>query len=179
MPREPREQYVLQLLRKNWQTDHPFGLTPKLSFGWFDEDQNQPQVTTGLPLPDEGPINGGQTGFSSIDPSGGSPNQTIGGTSQVHCWARYQDLRDDSNVTTNNPREYLSGSAADDGTVSGGVVAEIERILDNNAVSAANPVTGNTPVQSISMGNASMAREPDERGLIHYVVELIYWYGPD
>lgn len=172
MAREPREQLVLDLLQQNWQTDHPFGLTPKISYGWFNEDQETTQVTIGQP--DEGPIGGGETGFDGIDTTGGSPHQTRGGTVEAHCWARHGDL---GNATTSNPREYLTGSAASDGTVSGGVIEEIYDIAQANAVRPVNPVTGNTPVQLLSAGTAAPAPEPDTRGLFHFVVPLNYIYS--
>lgn len=175
MPREPREQHVRDLLKDKWQNDHPFGLTPKISYGWFDADQGQPQVT--IRQPDEGPVDGGRTGYSGIDPTGGGPTQTISGVVEVHVWARYSDLKSSSSATTDFPRKYITGEAdTSTGTVSGGVLEEIYRIVRNNPT-AANPKTGNQPMRVIAAGDATKAPEPDEEGLEHYVVPIRYVYG--
>lgn len=172
MVREPREQLVLDFLEDRWTAANTFGETPHISFGWFDDPPSKPYIC--VLQPEEGPIGGGETGFDGMDPNLGSPHQTIRGTVPVHVFATNREL---DNASTDNPREYLTGSASrTDGSVSGGAIGEIYRIVRNNAVDPTNPKTGNTPVQLLSAGDAAPAPEEDETGVFHYLAPINYIY---
>lgn len=161
MVREPREELVRDLLREYWAPSNTYDLTPSIIFGWFDEkDEGQPYVTIGQP--DEVPINGGDTGYSAIDPGGGSPHQTIDGVVQCHIWTGSDDL---GGATTSHQRDY--NSAATD---------EIKRIVKANANRPTNPQTGNQPVQEIAPGRSRQIEEPDKRGVFHHRRDVGYTY---
>jgi hypothetical protein len=172
--REPREQLVLDILRGNWDNTNTFGLTPKISYGWF-EGVDQPQVT--IQQPSEGPINGGNTGYSAIDGSDGTLHQDISGSVDLHIWCAFDEL--DSTSAT-HPRQYITGDAdRTDGSVNLGVLGEIERIVRENAYNPTNPETNNNPVWSMAPGDGNQAPEPDEQGLFHYIkpVQFVYNTG--
>lgn len=149
MAKEPREQFVLQLLEGNWSASNTFDLVPSLLYASRDEPDS-PHVT--FEQPDEGPIGGGATGFSHIHGDGTGPGQTIGGTVTVHAFANDSNLEANSTVTTGSAAEYLTGNAQNDGTVEGGVVEEIYRIIDDNNDLPTNPTTGNQPVNLLWRG---------------------------
>lgn len=169
---EPREQLVVDLLTGKWTASNTFGLTPSIIYASRDEP-GTPHVT--VEMPDEGPIGGGDTGFDGIDPGGGSPHQTIAGTVTVHAFADDNEL---SGASTGSAAVYLTGSAANDGTVSGGVIEEIYRIVRNNGVKPSNPTTGNTPVELLSAGTFTPGPTDDDTKQ-HYVGSLnyLYWTG--
>lgn len=169
---EPREQFVLQLLEGNWNDSNTFSETPTLIYGHRDTPPTKPYIA--VMQPDEGPIGGGNTGFDGIDPTGGAPHQTISGTVPVHLFASDDEL---SGATTSAAKVWLTGSAADNGTVSGGAIEEVYRIVRANAVRPSNPTTGNKPVELLSASAFSPVPEPDEPGTYHYVGNLnyIYW----
>lgn len=174
MAREPREQLVVDLLSDGTagiQASNVFGLKPSVIYASRDEPDS-PHVT--VEQPDEGPINGGQTGFSHMAGSG-TPGQTISGTVTVHAYA---DDRQLSSASTGSAAVYLTGSAANDGTVSGGVVEEIMRVLDDNRVRPSNPTTGNTPVELLSIGSF-FPGPTDEPTQAHYVGTIFYIYHRD
>lgn len=173
MVREPREQFVLDLLDDGWPADTPFGVTPHISYGGYDSDKDTPQVTVGQP--EEGPTGGGETGYDGIDGAGGQPHQTIVGLVPVDLWASINDL---DSATTSNPREYLTGSAdRSTGTVTGGAIEELYDIVEANASRPTNPKTGNVPLDVISHGQAAPVPEPDTRGLYHYLVPINFVYS--
>ncbi len=159
------EKLVLDILQEEWSSTLTYDLTPNITFGWFDEDKEIPQVT--IRQPDEEPINGGETGFSGIYPADGSPTQRITGTIGVHIWCRPDDL---DSATTRNPRQYNQA-------VTNGIQ---EIIKDGYQDSPASPRTGETPVNYLSYGGKTPAPEPDDtiKMLRHYVVTLNYGYGP-
>lgn len=161
MAREPREELVRDLLRDQWDATNTYGLTPSIIFGWFDDKPDgQPAVT--IRQGAEGPTDGGQTGYSSIDPSGGSPNQTTVGVVQCHIWTGRDDL---DGASTSHQRLYNQR-----------VSEEIRRIVKANADQPTNPDTGNQPVQSIAPGESTPEAEPDKRGVFHHRRDVNYWY---
>lgn len=173
MTREPREQLLIDLLRDEWNTDNTFTLQPDISYGWYDEEKGTPQVT--IPQPDEGPISGGDTGYSGITPDGTGPNQTISGTLDVSCWCAFDEL---DNASTEYPQEYLAGSAdRTTGDVTLGVVEEIKRIVRENAVRPTNPKTSNQPVRVIAPGDGTQVEEPDTQGLFRYDIPISFVYS--
>jgi len=163
MAREPRERLVLELLKDDWGNGDvdDFGITPKISFGWFEEDVDQPQVTVGQP--EESPVDGGQTGYSHIS-ADGDPGQTVGGTIDVHVWSSTEDL-DAQNASTSNPREFNERACE-----------EVQRIVSANAASPTNPATGNDPVSSIAYDGRQPVPEPDRDDVFHYVAIVQYGY---
>lgn len=178
MAREPREQLVVDLLSdgtEGIQASNVFDLKPSVIYASQD-GPDSPHIT--VEQPDEGPTGGGTTGFDGMDAGGGSPHQTIVGTVTVHAFADDQDLDANATVTTDRAAVYLTGSAAGDGTVSGGVIEEIYRIVRANAVRPQNPTTGNTPVELLSAGTFSPG-PTDEPTQMHYVGQLnyVYWTG--
>lgn len=171
--REPREQLILDLLRFNWDNTNTYDLTPTINYGWFDAETDQPQIT--IPQPDEGPINGGSTGYSAIDPSGGNPHQTISGTIDIDFWAEPDDL---DGATTDFPKQYLGGDAdRDTGDITLGAIEEAKRIIRENSQQPTNPETGNQPVRTIAPGDATPVPEPDDQYLVHHTLPIIYIYG--
>lgn len=157
--REPREDLVLQLLQADWNKSNTFGQTPKITFGWFNEDAGNAQVT--VAQPEESPIDAGDTGYSHIS-ADGNPGQTIGGTIQVHVWSRKEDL---SGASTDNPRQYNERCCE-----------EIKRIAGANAVSPTNPDTGNQPVDSLAYDGRVPVPEPDRPSVFHYRATVRYGY---
>lgn len=173
MAREPPKQLVRDLLRDGMQASNSFGLKPTIKYGWFDDDPNTPHVY--VREGDENTFGGGETGYAAMDGAGGSPHREVSGTVELHAFATFGHL---SNASTGAPQEYLWGSAANDGTVSGGVVAEIERVIDDNAVRPANPTTGNTPVRLIAVASSTPVEESDDVGpTFHHVVDVDYILG--
>lgn len=174
MAREPREQFVVDLLTDQWVAGNTFSLTPSIIYASVDEPSS-PHVT--VEMSDEGPVNGGVTGFSHMAGSG-TPGQTISGTVTLHAVADDAVLEANGTVTTDSAAVYLTGSAASDGTVSGGVIEEVYRIVDANRVRPANPTTGNTPVELLSIGtfNPGPTDGPTKQ---HYVGQLFYLYHRD
>lgn len=163
MSREPAEKLVLDLLTEYWDSGNSYGLTPKITYGWFNEAPDVPQVT--VPQADESTANGGETGYSGIDPSTGDPTQTYSGTVTAHVWSRKDDL---DTAGTNNPRQY-NGQAAE----------EIRRIAKDNANKPTNPKTGNTPVDTLAyLGKTPGPDEDDVPAVFHYVVTVGYTLGP-
>ena len=159
---EPPERLVLDILQVEWDNTNSYDLTPKISFGWFDESSGIPQVT--ISQPDESPSDGGNTGFSGISVDG--PTQRFTGTIEVNVWCRPSDLE---NANTVNPRQYNQAAAM-----------EIQRIIGNNNDRPENPRTGNMPVNFLSYAGKTPVPEPDDtiKMLRHYNVVVSYGYGP-
>lgn len=161
MPREAREDLVLELLKDAWNASNTFGVTPKISFGWFREDVPQPQVTVGQP--EESPVDGGETGYSHIS-ADGNPGQTIGGTVDVHVWST-PDKLEAQGASTNNPRQYNERCCE-----------EVQRIVGENASTPTNPSTGNEPVSSLAYDGRQPVPEPDHDDRYHYIATVQYGY---
>lgn len=170
MGRQPREWLVLNLLESNWTSGNTFGLVPDISFGWWNDDKGQPQVL--IQSPDEGPTGGGTTGYSAIDPSGGSPIQTVDGVISIHCFARSRDL---GSASTDHAAQYLDGDK--DGS-NHGVTEEITDIVQNNADQPTDPDTGNTPVRVLAPGQVRRGPTQEDVGdrVVHRIVEVGYLF---
>lgn len=166
MTREPREDLVLELLKANWDATNTFGVTPKLTFGQFDDSQNTPQVT--VDQPEESPVDGGQTGYSSMKADGSGPSKTMGGSLLIHAFATAAQLKA-QNADTTNPRQYNER-----------VLEEAERILDANAVNPTNPDTGAQPVNYLTFEGRGAPSVDDDRQppVYHYPATAGYGYGP-
>lgn len=163
MSREAPEKLVLDLLTSEWNSANTFGLTPRITYGWFDEDGDIPQVT--VPQADESVAGGGETGYSGIDPSTGEGTQHYSGEVTVHVWSRGDDL---STADTSHPRQYNSEASE-----------EIRRIAKANDDKPKNPKTGNTPVGTLAYLGKTPAPDDDEmRTVFHYAVRLGYTVGP-
>lgn len=163
--REPREELIVELLKNNWNAPDTFDLTPKISYGWFEEDQSKPQVT--VPLPEEGPIDGGDTGYASMSGDGSGPSQQIGGESMVHLWARATDVTG-ATGSGQNPRRWLSYARE-----------MVYSIIRDNANQPSNPSSGNQPVNYVSCGEALPAHDADRSPTVfHLVVPVMFGYGP-
>lgn len=167
MPREPREQLVVDLLTNDWNASNTHGLTPSVIYAEPDESPDTAYVA--VEQYSEGPIGGGETGFDGIDPTGGSPHQTISGSVPVHLYADDTEL---SGASTGSAKVYLTGSGS-----TGGAVDEVQRIIRANAVSPTNPSTSNTPVDIISPTTFNRVPEPDEPTTAHYAGEVLYLYS--
>lgn len=160
-PRELREQLVLDLLQNKWTKANTYDLTPKITFGWYDQkDDGTPLLA--IQEAREGPAGGGRTGYDSMDPTGAGPEQTMTGTVDCHVFTHFDDL---GSATTAHPRPY-----------NGSVTDEVARIARVNAVNPTNPNTGNEPVREISAGQAEPVPEPDEHLLFHRKVPVAYLY---
>lgn len=163
---EPRERLIRDLLADAWTPGNSFGITPHITFGWFDEDKSKPQIT--VRQPEEGPVDGGETGYSSMSGDGSGPSQTIGGDCQVHLWARTSDVETANDAAGENPRNWLSYAKE-----------EVYDIIRSNAVDPTNPSTGEEPVNFISPGETFPAHD-DERTktVYHLVIPVNFGYGP-
>lgn len=159
-PRELREQLILDLLQDKWDNSNTYGLTPNITFGWYDKKTDGTPLLA-IPEADEGPSGGGETGYDSIDGSGGGPKQTKDGGVNCHVWTHRDDL---GSASTNHQRQYNSA-----------VTEEIERIAADNAVRPTNPRTGNQPVRLIAAGEARPVEE-DEHALFHRVQRVNFRY---
>lgn len=170
MGRQPREYLVLHLLEANWDNSDTFGLTPDISFGWWNENKGQPQCL--IQTPDEGPTDGGTTGYSAIDPGGGTPIQRIDGVITIHCWARSRDL---GNASTDHAAQYLDGDT--DGS-NHGVTEEITDIIQTNASQPTDPTTGNQPVEVLAPRTVQQGPTQDDVGdrVVHRLVEVGYQF---
>lgn len=162
----------MDLLQQNWNSSNTFSETPSIIYAEWDNPPSKPYVN--VEQPTEGPINGGDTGFDGIDPSGNSPHQTISGTVPIHLFASNTEL---DNATTDNARKYLTGIAESDGTINGGAVEEVYRIVRNNSVNPTNPKTGNNPIDLLSASSFNKVPEPDEPQTFHYAGEIQYIYS--
>lgn len=170
MTRQPREELVLNLLQTGWDDSNTFGLTPSITYGWFDEDATNAQLTVGQP--EESPVNGGQTGFSGITPDGSGPSQEFDGVVLCHAWTRNADLDavPDSQSFGRHPRGYNAY-----------VAEEVRRVIGNHESRPTDPRTGNEPVQYLSFGGSRPADEPDSgrtKPVWHLVIAVGYGYGP-
>lgn len=77
---------VRKYLRAEWNAANTHGIAPDFRLGWLSDTAGDPVVT--ITEPDESPVSGGDTGFSGMDPQGGGPTQTIGGTVWADSWVR-------------------------------------------------------------------------------------------
>jgi len=161
MPREPREQLLLHLLRDNWDASNTLGVTPDISFGWFRDEADQPQAAVGQP--EESPLGGGETGYSHISPDG-RPGQTLAGTIDIHVWSTPQRL-EAQGASTNNPRQFNERCCE-----------EIQRIISNHASRPVNPDSGNQPVDVLAYDGRAPAPEPDYDDRFHYIATAAYGY---
>lgn len=89
--------WLMTTFEQNWQADNTSGITPAINTGWYDQSVDAPQVS--IPDANEDPSHGGQTGFSGIPQTGGTPIQNLIGESHVHVWSHRGDS---ANV---NPKE--------------------------------------------------------------------------
>lgn len=119
------EVIIKHCLRNQWGQTHVNGVTPRIHFGWLDQEYDEPEVT--ISEPNESPTNAGNTGYAGIDPTGGPPHVDTLGTVRVNSWC---DRPRAENVTpagesSHNPRQlvYLMGR-------------EIQRIVQQNALGA-------------------------------------------
>lgn len=164
--REPREKLVLDLLQDQWDSTKTYGITPSITYGWFNEDKSVPQVT--VPQPEEGPVNGGQTGYASMSGDGSGPSQQIAGACIVHLWARSDDVSGANAAAGENPRNWLSYA-----------LEMLHKILDDNAVRPTNPSTGEQPVEYVSYGEPAPAHDTNRTPTVyHLVVPVNFGYGP-
>ena len=176
--REPPKQLVRDLLRQNWDNSNTFSITPNVKYGWFDTYDDPAYVI--VRQPDENPLGGGETNFSYM--TSGGPGREVDGTIAVHAFASNVALRDNGTATTNYGSEFLWGAdASNDGTLNDhGAVKEIERIIGNNEVRPANPITGNTPVRFLSIGSSTLVDESGEAGgEFHHSIDIGYIYSSD
>lgn len=169
MAREPRNQLIVDLLTDKWDASNTHGLTPSIIYASQDEPDT-PHVT--VEAYDEGPINGGETSFSHMDGDGGGPGQTISGTVPIHAFAEDGQL---SGASTSSADVYLEGSGQSGGTVDGGVVDEIRRIIGLDPTNPTNPVTGNQPVEILATTTFTPG-PTDEPDQAHYVGAALYIY---
>lgn len=167
MVRQPRDTLVRNLLREYWDPTVTFGVTPDISFGWYDDAKDQPQVC--IRSSEEGPINGGQTGYSAINATGGSPNQSIDGVINTHVFVDFGHL---NGASTDFPRVLCVGDETNRG-----INGEIRSIIRDNASSPEDPYTGNRPVNVISPGEA-IEVPPEDPGTeeVHFRVSIGYGY---
>lgn len=148
------------LLRDEWDASATFGVTPDISHGWYDDSKDQPQIT--IQSPSSNAINGGTTGYDAIDPSGGSPHQTVSGTLPVHCWASYRDV---SSSGAGSGAQYLDGDTNNDG-----VIDEIRRIVTANASGPVDPQTNDQPADHLGVVATAVAEEQDPGSRVAHVV---------
>lgn len=162
MPREAREVLVKDLLQDAWDQSNTYGLTPNISFGWFDADTLVPDVA--VAQASENPAGGGDTGFRGMKPDGsGDGTQYIIGTVPVHVFCRNEEL---DSASTQNARQF--NAAAMD---------EVQRIIGNNNENPQNPSTNNRPVDSLAYDGRNPAPEPDDVPMVdHYVATVRYTY---
>jgi hypothetical protein len=159
--REPRERLIVDLLQDGWNRSNTFGQTPHISFGWFDDSKDRPQVT--VRQADEGPVYPGTDPFDAITPDGsGDLHQTVTGQVVAHCWAEARKL---GSASTSNPRQYLAAASE-----------EINRIIGTNQITPTNPSTGNQPVESLAAGAGNPVPEPDHSARFHYRKPIAHRY---
>lgn len=166
MVREPREQLVVDLLTNKWNSSNTHGLTPSIIYAEPDESPDKPYVA--VEQYNQGPINGGETGYDGINGATGNLHQTISGTVPVHLYADDTEL---SGASTGSAKVYLTGSGS-----TGGAVDEVRRIVKGNAVSPTNPSTSNQPVDLLAPTGFNRVPEPDEPTTAHYAGEVLFIY---
>lgn len=161
MTRELREQLVLDLLQDAWTPANTAGVTPNITFGWYDQkEEGTPLLTVGES--EESPSGGGATGYDSMDGAGGGPEQTMDGSVPVNVWTHRGDL---DSASTSSQREY-----------NGLAVEEVARIVRANAVRPTNPRTGEQPVRLIGVGVAQAVPEPNEHAVYRKQIPVPYRY---
>lgn len=165
---QPRDTLVLNLLQQNWNPANTFGLTPDISYGWYDESAGQPQLTIGsedeTPGPESGP-----TGYDTMTPLGEPPNQSFTGTIDIHCWGRNEDL---SGASTGYAQQYFQGDGDNLGARE-----ELRRIIRENGRAPVDPVTGNRPVNLIGpLGGREVPEDDPGSRVIHYIEQIGYGY---
>lgn len=167
MVRQPRDTLVRNLLREYWNPSTTFDITPDISFGWYDDGKDQPQVC--IRSTDEGPTDGGETGYSAINATGGPHNQSMSGAIPVHIFADVGKL---DGASTQFPRVLCLGDETNRG-----LIEEVKSIIREYGSSPVDPVTGNRPVNVIAPGPAVEA--PSEKPgseEVHFQLTIEYGY---
>jgi len=162
MPEEAPEVLVHDLLddASGWDSTNTYDFKPDIHYGWFDEDNENPEVTVGQA--EDSVVNGGDTGYSSLNQNG-EPGQDFAGTVEVNVWARRLDM---SGPSTGNPRVFNYAATE-----------EIRRIIKNNADTPLNPVTGNQPVESIAwLSREAFVEDERRKTVFRYLVTIGYTY---
>lgn len=162
------EVIIKNLIRDAWTAANlDPALTPHIHHGWLESEQDGYYEVT-VSNPDESPINGGDTGYSGVDPTGAGPTQRIGGTVNVNVWAQRGRTGEDG-VTEGNPRKvaYM-------------MKAEVERILHEVGFDGVVPDGAGGQVETdlnfIAPQGATRLVEPDEEPTM-YRYEVLAGYG--
>jgi len=75
---------IKNLLRDEWATANTSNIEPNFSTGWWDDNNDMPQVTVGHA--DEGPNPDTTTGQTRLGTTG-TVAQNVSGAVDVNCWA--------------------------------------------------------------------------------------------
>lgn len=164
MTREPREQLIVDLLTDEWNAANTHNLKPSIL---YDREDEPPTPSVTVEQYTEGPLGGGSTGYDAMSATGSNPHQTRSGSVPVHLYATDNEL---GGASTDSAKVYMTGSGG-----TGGVVDEVQRIVQENANRPSNPSTGNTPVDLISPTSFGPA-PTDEAGRVHFAGEVLYLY---
>lgn len=84
---------IRDLLKNNWTAANTSSVTPDFSTGWWDDNNDLPQVT--VTSDDEAPLGGGETGQTHLNSNN---EQLLSGAVDINVWAN----RDSSDV---NPKK--------------------------------------------------------------------------
>jgi len=73
---------IKDLLKNNWTAANTSNVTPDFSTGWWDDNNDLPQVT--VTSDDEAPLGGGETGQTHLNSDN---DQLLAGAVDVNVWA--------------------------------------------------------------------------------------------
>jgi len=168
MPDKEPIVYLRDALKADWDnTNTSLTEDPRIHTGWYDESSTSPQIT--ITNPNENAINGGNTGYSGMNPSSGSASQIIDGVAIVNSWAgTREDLQGEGSGGADiNPKQLRWE-----------MKEEIERIA--RSYSSGYTSGGTLQLTYIVPRNSTAIVETDDRphAVYRYETRVGYGYGP-
>jgi hypothetical protein len=173
-PRDQPEDVVLRLIDDNWTASDVYdvdvvanGGDLAVTFGWFSRE-NLPEIT--VEQASGGPVRGGETGISGINPDNGDATRTSAGIVPVHAWATRSSLEAIDGASTTNPRQFNAA-----------VMQAIDDIVSANADNPTNPNTGNADLNYVGPGPwdpVSPETDGEKEPVFHYRYEVNWGWGP-
>jgi len=136
---------ITQLLRSNWNA-YDVSVDPDIHTGKYREDSSDPQIA--IVFQEEGPLNGGETGYSAIDPTGKGGVQHLVGVVYCRCYDNY-DRTNDVKSTTYRMKE-----------TSGQII--VDNQLDQDDLEWLGP------------GSAEMIVEDEDPVTVQYLLPITY-----
>ncbi len=153
--KEPKNT-IRSLLQNEWDSANTSTVTPKFSTGWWDDNNDYPQVT--VTNADEGPNPDTTTGQTKLG-STGMVGQNISGAVEVDCWAN----RESSDV---NPKKLVYEFKQ-----------EARRIIQSNVTCEATSPTDLSDLNYLGWGGAIDRHATDITPVTYRkICEVLYGY---